>query len=56
MNKIEAIAKFGSVRKLAEALDISVQAVYQWPDELKRSIADRVELALLKKVTSSEVS
>ena len=56
MTKNEAIEKFGSVRELAEALDISVQAVYQWPEELTRSIADRAEFALLKKVTSPEVN
>ena len=54
MDKKEAIEKFGSTRKLAEALGISVQAIYQWPEELTRAIADRVELAYLKQVTSSE--
>jgi len=38
MTKQEAIdhfggAKDGGVRKLADALGISVQAVYDWPDE-----------------------
>lgn len=30
MDTSEAIAQFGSVRKLAQALDLSVQAVYKW--------------------------
>ena len=34
MTKSEAIAHFGSVKKLADALGLkSVQAVYQWPDD-----------------------
>ena len=54
MDKKEAIQKFGSTRKLAEALGISVQAIYQWPDKLTRSIADRVEFAYLKRLTVSD--
>lgn len=34
MTKSEALAHFGSVRKLADALGLkSVQAVYQWPED-----------------------
>ena len=32
MKKKDAIDYFGSARALAEALGISRQAVYQWPD------------------------
>ena len=42
MTKKQAIEMFGSVRKTAEALEITVQAVYQWPDKLKLETADRV--------------
>ena len=42
MTKIEAIKRFGSVRKLAAALGISVQAVYQWPDTLEQATSDRI--------------
>lgn len=34
MTKEEAIEAFGSVRKLAEALGITEQAVHQWGDEV----------------------
>lgn len=34
MTKEEAIAAFGSVRKLADALGITEQAVHQWSDEV----------------------
>jgi len=36
MLKTEAIAKFGGVRKLAEALGITREAVYQWPEVVPR--------------------
>ena len=42
MTKSEAIKLFGSPLGIAEALEISRQAVYQWPEELPRSIEDRV--------------
>jgi len=32
MKTSDAISKFGSVRALAEALGVSVQAVYRWPE------------------------
>ena len=54
MKKIDAILKFGSVRELADALHISVQAVYQWPEELTYNIEARVEYAALKQKTVSE--
>lgn len=48
MTKQQAIKRFGSVRELAEALDISVQAVYQWPDKLPRAVSDRINGAALR--------
>lgn len=42
MTKQEAVAIFGTNRKLAEALRISTQAVSQWPEVLSQGIADRV--------------
>ena len=40
MTRKEAIELFGSVRKLAEALGVSVQAIYAWPEELDQKRAD----------------
>jgi hypothetical protein len=34
MKKEDAVKAFGSIRKLAEALGLSVQAVHQWPDDV----------------------
>lgn len=34
MTKAEAVAAFGSVRKLAEALGITEQAVHQWGEDV----------------------
>lgn len=34
MTTSEAIREFGSVRKLAAALDLSVQAIYKWGEEV----------------------
>jgi len=36
MVKSEVIAKLGSVRAVASLLDISVVAVYRWPDTVPR--------------------
>lgn len=36
MKTQDAISHFGSVRKLAEALGLSVQAIYAWGDEVPR--------------------
>lgn len=41
MTRKEAIELFGTVRDTANALGITVQAVYQWPDTLKQETADR---------------
>jgi len=36
MKKDEVIAEFGGVRKLADALGITREAVYQWPTTIPR--------------------
>lgn len=36
MTKQEAIDLFGSARKLAEFLGLSVQAIHQWDDEIPK--------------------
>ena len=46
MNKKYAIKLLGGTPALAaSAIGISVQAISAWPDELRRTIADRVEAA-----------
>lgn len=34
MTKQEALAHFGTVAKLAKALGISTQAIYDWPEKV----------------------
>jgi hypothetical protein len=47
MEKIKAIkALGGSVKAAAEAIGITVQAVYDWPPVLSPRITDRVAAAL----------
>lgn len=50
MQKTEAIELLGgSMTAAAEAINISFQAVSQWPDVLPPRIADRVYAALARK-------
>ena len=49
MTKEEAIKLFGKVRATADALEITTQAVYNWPDELPMSVGDRVLGAAARK-------
>lgn len=47
MTKSGALKMFGetrsdAVKRLAEALGISRQAIYQWPDDLPQDTVDRV--------------
>lgn len=42
MTKEEAIAFFGGVGELAEAVRVTGSAVSQWPDELTGALQDRV--------------
>jgi len=46
--KTEAIAYFGNMSRIGEILDITPQAVQQWPEILTRPMRDRVELAMIK--------
>ena len=48
MTKKQAIKIFGSVKLTAQALDISVQAVYQWPEKLDQAQTDRVTGAAIR--------
>lgn len=57
MTKIEAIALFGGdVKLLAEALGITRQAIYQWPDELSQRKADEVAGAFFRITTEKGVN
>ena len=38
----DAVRLFGSVRAMAAAMDLSTQAIYQWPDVLEQVHRDRV--------------
>lgn len=48
MTKNDAISLFGSVRGLADALDVTRQAIYQWPDNLNSNYQDRVVGAAIR--------
>ena len=48
MNKKQAIDIFGSVGKMADALDITKQAIYQWSDDLPQFHQDRVNGAAMR--------
>ena len=48
MNKSDAITIFGSAPKLAAALGITRQAVYQWPDNLDQRLTDEIIGAALR--------
>lgn len=56
MTKREAVSLFGSPRLLAEALVVTPQAIYQWPDKLSLDQADRVIGAAVRlgKIKTSE--
>lgn len=48
MKKDEAIAIFGSTRAMADALGVTRQAIYQWPDVLPQDQEDRVTGAAVR--------
>ena len=49
MKKQEAISRLGgSVREAANAIGISAQAIYDWPEELTDAISDRVIAAQVR--------
>lgn len=50
MKTQDVIDYFGSVRNVAEALGLSVQAIYGWGDSVPRSRWAHIELATKGKV------
>lgn len=44
MNKSNVIEYFGDIRRTADALGISYQAVYKWPDLVPRSSAYQIQV------------
>lgn len=48
MSKDQAIKLFGQVKDLANALGVTRQAIYQWPDELPQHQIDRINGAALR--------
>lgn len=48
MLKKYAIKYFKTTRLTAEAIGITYQAVYQWPDVLSNQVSDRVEAAMIR--------
>lgn len=43
MRKADVISHFKSIRAVAEALGITVQAVHQWPDPIPEGAAYKLE-------------
>jgi len=43
MDKQQVIDHFGGVREVAEALDVSVQAIYKWPPRVPLLRAYQIE-------------
>jgi hypothetical protein len=48
MDKALGIGQFGTVTQCADALGISRQAVYKWPDPLPVAIQDRIIATLVR--------
>ena len=44
MTKRDVIEYYGSVKKAAEALQLTIYAIYKWPDELSERQARYVNL------------
>ena len=42
MIKTQVIRAFGTIRKTAEALGLTTQAVYAWPEKLPQSLEDKI--------------
>jgi hypothetical protein len=56
MDKSEAIRLLGgTVRRAADRIGCSYQAVRQWPDPLPPAIADRVQAALARALLSPDL-
>ena len=54
MTKQEAIKLFGTATKLARAIGICPQAVYQWPDILTPLLNDRVMAAMMRRTAGKD--
>jgi len=54
MEKSEAIALFGGVRKLADALGITEQAVHQWGDKVPMLRAYQVRAVVAEKQANKQ--
>lgn len=46
--RTEAIQLFGTVAEMARALDVTHQAIYAWPEQLKQYHIDRVVGAAIR--------
>lgn len=44
MLKVDVIKYFGSVRKVAKFLDLSTQAVHQWPEKVPAAQAYKLQV------------
>jgi len=44
MKKADAIRHYGSVRRLADALGITYQAIYQWGEDVPESSAYKLQV------------
>ena len=51
MTKQEAVTHFGSVARLAEALGITTQAIYDWPE-----IVPQLRQFQLERITGGELT
>lgn len=64
MKKADAIASFGSVAALAAEIGVSVQAIYQWPDDvpelrgyqIRAKLAERARAADAEPATLQEAA
>ena len=54
MLKSDAIEYFGSTRSLAEILDVSTQAIYNWGDEVPEMQAYKLQVLTEGKLTAEE--
>ena len=46
MTKTQVTRAFGTIRKTAEALGLTTQAVYAWPEKLPQSLEDKITGAM----------
>lgn len=55
-NKEQAINYFGSVKKMAEALGVTRQAIYMWGEELSQDKQDRILGAITRLNMQDQIS